>query len=171
MKEKIKKLKPKDIEFAKKYVANNENGTKTVKEVYGTEDDGYARVKATRLITQDNVSQAIEVERESLLSALEKEGVTPKKISKKINVLLEASKEVYETNDDGEREQVGKLPDFTAIDKGLKHATAIYGITDPQEKKTSNTYNFLFSSEVQGEVKKINDVIKAKLIEHVQEDN
>jgi hypothetical protein len=91
-----------------------------------------------------------------LRQALEAEGINPKKIAEKINVLLNA------TN--------GENDDYTAIDKGLKHATAIYGITE--EKPTSEnktTYNFIFSSETQEKVKMLDAEIKNLLTkQHVQ---
>ena len=77
---------------------------------------------------------------------------TPDKISKKIKVLLDAKKK----NLDG-----GEEDDYTAIDKGLKHATAIHGII-PQGggDGVKNTYNFIFSPEVQSKVRDINEDIK-----------
>lgn len=95
-----------------------------------------------------------------LREALVEQGINPTKIAEKINVLLDATT--------GENEK----PDVNAIDKGLKHATAIYGIVDDKPKNTGgNTYNFIFSDETKAEVKKIEDVIKAKLIQqNVKED-
>lgn len=94
-----------------------------------------------------------------LKKALEAEGINPKKIAEKINILLNAV-DKEGTND------------YTAIDKGLKHATAIYGITDELPKTNSaNTYNFIFSPQVQSEVKAMEDKIKAMLIKpNVQTD-
>lgn len=148
------RLKPKEKEFVKALVhKNNENGTETVKEVFGIENDNYARLKAHRLITKDNISQAIEVEKETLKSALEKKGITPEKIADKINVLLDA-----------EDIETGKK-DYTAIDKGLKHAKEIYGVESGEDKpKTQTTYNFIFNAETQREIKDIEEKIKARLI-------
>lgn len=88
-----------------------------------------------------------------LKKALEKAGINPDKIAEKINILLNAADK--EGNSD-----------FTAIDKGLKHATAIYGITEePVKNPSNNTYNFLFSAETQADVKAIEDKIKARLIQ------
>lgn len=157
--QKLPRLKPKEKVFAKKYVANDENGIQTVQEVYGIEDPNYAAVKAHRLIMKDNVSQAIAIEKETLKSALEKQGITPERIAIKIDELLDA------TDKDG-------VSDYTAIDKGLKHATNIYGVEDePTKKPTGNTYNFIFSEEVQKDVKELEARIKARLIQgnNVQE--
>lgn len=93
-----------------------------------------------------------------LKEALIAQGINPTKIAEKINVLLDA------TN--------GEKPDVNAIDKGLKHATAIYGVIDDKPKNPGgNTYNFIFSKEVQAEVDKIEDVIKAKLRQNYVPEN
>lgn len=87
-----------------------------------------------------------------LRQALVDEGINPKKIAEKINVLLEAN------DKEGNK-------DYTAIDKGLKHATAIYGITEePPKNPSGNTYNFIFSKEVQSEVQAIETRIKQMLV-------
>lgn len=85
-----------------------------------------------------------------LRQALEAKGINPQKIAEKIDVLLEA------VDKNG-------FDDYTAIDKGLKHATAIYGITEEKPTETKNTYNFLFSSEAQQQVAMINENIKRML--------
>lgn len=85
-----------------------------------------------------------------LKEALEAEGINPKKIAEKINVLLEA------TTEEGD--------DYNAIDKGLKHATAIYGIIDPSKpSENKTTYNFIFSAPVQAKVREMEHEIKALL--------
>jgi len=151
-------LKPKEKEFVKTLVhKNNENGTETAKEVFGIENDGYARLKAHRLITKDNVSQAIEIERETLKSALEKKGITPIKIADKINELLDAT--IGETS----------KPDVNAIDKGLKHATNIYGVEDA-EKPKENVYNFFFEPKFQQNIRSYDENLK-NLILNKDENN
>lgn len=40
------------------------------------------------------------------------------------------------------------------------------GSLEEEEKKGGTTYNFLFNAETQGEIKKIEEVIKAKLLLH-----
>lgn len=163
------KLKPKEKEFVQTLVhKNNENGTQTAQEVFGIEDPNYAGVKAHRLISNAKISQAIEAERETLKSALVKQGITPERIAEKIDVLLEAKKPVYEKNDDGQFENVGDEIDFTAVDKGLKHAKEIYGIEDLDIKpKSNNTYNFIFNADTQKEIKAMEEIIKARLISNV----
>jgi len=81
-----------------------------------------------------------------LLDALKKQGINPAKIARKIDELLENE-------------------EYQAIDKGLKHATAIYGIADPKQSETKNTYNFIFSPEVQTKVHQMNEDIKKLLIQ------
>jgi len=85
-----------------------------------------------------------------LKEALEAKGINPNKIADKINVLLNA------VNKEGH-------DDYTAIDKGLKHATAIYGITEDKQSENKTTYNFLFSNEAQAQVAIINENIKRLL--------
>lgn len=164
---KLLKLKPKEKEFVKTLVRkNNENITKTVQEVYGVEDQNYANVKGQRLIRKDTIVKAIQIEKETLKSALEKQGITPEKIALKIDELLEASEPIYKNNNStGEIELVGEKIDFNSRDKGIKHALSIHGIEDQNDKpKTQNTYNFIFSKEVQDQIKATNEIIKRKLI-------
>ena len=147
------KLKPNEAKFAKKYPANDFNGSKTVKEVYGIEHDGYARVKASELLTKPNVIEAVEIATETLKSALEKQGVTPAKIALKVDQLLE---------DD----------DPNAVDKGLKHAMNIYGVEDSSDKpKGTTTYNQIFNIEVQKDIKEIEARIKAQLLNNHATEN
>lgn len=88
-----------------------------------------------------------------LKQALINKGINPEKIAEKIDILLNA------TDEKGNK-------DYTAIDKGLKHATSIYGIVDPTEKpKIQNTYNFIFQPENQADIKLLEDKIKARLIQ------
>lgn len=82
-----------------------------------------------------------------LLDALKQQGINPRKIASKIDYLLNAD-------------------DYNAVDKGLKHATAIYGVIDDKPKQTNNTYNFLFSPEVQANIREIDNKIKEQLINH-----
>lgn len=86
-----------------------------------------------------------------LKEALVKQGITPQKIASKINLLLDA--------------KAGKKNDYGSIDKGLKHATAIYGVMSEPPKPTNTTYNFVFSADVQGSVKEFEEKIKSRLIQ------
>lgn len=87
-----------------------------------------------------------------LREALVAQGIDPKRIAERIDVLLNAHD--HTTGED----------DYTAIDKGLKHATAIYGITDkPSGEGNRMTYNFIFSPDVQGRVREMDAEIKQLL--------
>jgi len=126
-------------------------GGETVREVYGEKDENYARVKAHRLLMKDNVNQEIVEVKETLKSALERKGITPEKIADTICELLDA------------KDQSGNK-DYTAKDKGLKHALSIHGVEDPDKPKSNTTYNFIFNSETQEKIREINEAIKSKLI-------
>lgn len=140
------KLKPNERRFAKGYVKNDFNGSKTAKEVYGIQNDGYARVKASELLTKPNLIEAVVAEAETLKSALEKQGVNPTKIALKIDELLNNK-------------------DPNAIDKGLKHAKDIYGVVEQGDKPKGNiTYNFIQNTAIQADIKQIEEAIKAKLL-------
>lgn len=149
-KKREKKLSRKDLLFVEKVVEDG-NISKAVKETYDIKDAKYAYVKGQRLIENDVISNAIEVKRKSLKEALIAQGITEDYLADRVGVLLKA------TNEKGQE-------DYTAIDKGLKHATSIYGVVDPQKSEGGNTYNFLFSPETQADIKALEDKIKARLL-------
>lgn len=157
-KEKLPKLTRQDEKFVEKVIETG-NLTLATQESYGIEDSNYAGVKGHRLIRKDKIINAIEVKRKSLKQALLDKGINEDYLADKVNVLLNAIDE--KGNED-----------YTAIDKGLKHATNIYGIEDPFEKgKVNNTYNFLFTKQVKDEVNQIESIIKSKLTQrNVQDD-
>ena len=73
---------------------------------------------------------------------------------------MEASKPIFKNdNSTGEIEQVGEEIDYTAIDKGLKHATNIYGIEDLDKPKSTNVYNFIFNEQFREKVKPLEDAL------------
>ncbi len=149
---KSQKLKPNERLFVDTYVKLDFNGTQAAKQVYGIQSYSYAALKANRLINNAKVAEAIEDKRKTLKQALIDKGVTEDKIAEKVNTLLEAKDEAGQT-------------DFNAVDKGLKHATNIYGVADPDDKpKGNNTYNFIFNAETQEKIKAIEAEIKQKLI-------
>jgi phage terminase small subunit len=162
---KLPKLTKKQRIFVKEYI-KEENGQKAALKAYnidskhGTKDpENVARAIASQNLIKLNVKQAIEIQQKSLKEALLAEGITPEYLAGKVNVLLQAKN--------------GDNPDVNAIDKGLKHATNIYGIENIEDKpKVNNTYNFIFSEEVQQQVRIANEIIKAKLIknENIQKD-
>jgi hypothetical protein len=162
------KLTKKQADFVREYVRTG-NGTQAALKAYDIESPqphSVASVIAAENLVKPSVAQAIEIEQETLKSALIKQGITPEKIAEKIEVLLNATEPIYKNNNEtGEIEHVGDKTDFTAIDKGIKHATNIYGIEDPSDKpRNQTTYNFIFNAETQEKIQAIEAEIKAKLI-------
>lgn len=150
--QKLQPLKKREKIFVKKFVELDENGARAAYETYPKRTPNAARVKAHALLIKPNIIAAVEAERETLKSALEKNGITPDYLAKKVNILLTA------------KDKEG-FKDYTAIDKGLKHATNIYGV-EPLDSKSQNfqTYNFIFNSETQSKVKELEEAIKQRLI-------
>lgn len=155
----LPKLTRQDVKFVDKVIETG-NLTKSAQESFEIKDPNYAGVKGHRLIRKDKIINAIEVKRKSLKNALIEKGITEEKIADKINVLLEASKPIFKNNNStGEIEQVGEEIDYTAIDKGLKHATNIYGIEDLDKPKSTNVYNFIFNEQFREKVKPLEDAL------------
>lgn len=151
---KIPKLTKKQRGFVNDYVAT-ENGTQSALNNYEIESDNpekVASVIATENLAKPSIIEAINVKRKSLKQALIDKGITEDYLAGKVDVLLTAVDEKGNT-------------DYTAVDKGLKHASNFFGVEDTSEKPAQqNTYNFIFSKEVQDEVKEIEDRIKNKLL-------
>lgn len=142
-----KRLTKKAEIFAETYA---KTGDKTLSAIaaFDTTNPDSARAMASKLLQKDSVIQAIEIKRKSLKQALIDKGIDEDKIAEKVGVLLEA------TDKDGNT-------DYTAVDKGLKHATVIHGVTDPSDTpRQQNTYNFIFSAPVQARVHEIEAEIK-----------
>lgn len=164
--------KPKLTKKQKLFVAEyaiSENGADAAKKAYdikGSNVNAIAASIAKENLTKPPIQDAVAEVQESLKEALITEGVTPKRIAEKVNVLLNAKEKVFRNNvSTGEIEEVGERTDFNAVDKGLKHATAIYGIAPDGPRTPSNvTYNFLFSKETQESIAVINKKIKERLI-------
>ena len=150
-KKKIKLTKKQRI-FVAEY-AKDENGTQAAIKAYDVKDATVAASVATENLRKPYITEAIEVKRISLKQALINRGIDEDYIAEKVDILLTA------------QDENGKK-DFTAIDKGLKHATTIYGVIDPSEKPQQvNTYNFLFSAETQADVRDLEDKIKMRLLQ------
>jgi hypothetical protein len=148
--EKPRKLTKKERGFVNSYV-ETENGTQSALKHYDVANAKVAGVIAVENLAKPRIQEAIEVKRKSLKEALIAKGITEDYLADKVGVLLTA------TNEKGQE-------DYTAIDKGLKHATNIYGVVDPQKQEGGNTYNFLFSPETQADIKLLEDKIKARLL-------
>lgn len=150
---KLPKLTKKRKGFVEDYVATG-NATEAVVRNFDVKDREVAKSVGSELLTFPNVAQAIEIKQETLRSALINKGITPEKIADKINVLLDKD-------------------DPNSIDKGLKHATAIYGITDPEKPKDTNVYNFFFEPTFQQNIKNYdenfkNQILKAQNVEETE---
>lgn len=150
---KLPKLTKKQRGFVKDYVLE-ENGTQAALKNYDTKDYKTASVIAAENLDKPSIIEAIEVKRKSLKEALYEEGIDEKYLSEKVNVLLKA------VDDKGQA-------DYTAIDKGLKHALNIHGVEDPDKPKNNATYNFIFNNETQETIKVLNETIKQKLLGNV----
>lgn len=81
-----------------------------------------------------------------LKEALLSQGIDANKIAEKIKVLMNAV----------DREG---LQDYSAIDKGIKHATAIYGI-DTEKPQSNTTYNFILNPSFQQQIKPLEEALK-----------
>lgn len=130
-------------------------------------DIGYSKgiTETPSMVTQSEGFQTA-LEETGLKAALIRQGITPDKISERINVLLHAKKSIQKfSHETGETELIGEQDDYQAIDKGLSHATKIYGILDETPKSpTGNTYNFIFSEDIRNKVNAIDAEIKEALI-------
>jgi len=145
-----KKLTKKQQDFVDDYVING-NGTRAAQKAYDVNKYETAAVIATENLNKPNVAEAVEAGRLSLKEALAKQGVTPEKIAEKVDHLLNSDNDKF-------------------VDKGIAHATKIYGVAEEGGQGNQNTYNFIFSKEIQDEVNEIEARIKSKLIGHVKED-
>jgi len=142
-----------EIDFVDKIAKGKTAKVTAVQEIFGVANYSSASVRANRLLNNDRIKEAIEERKTTLKDALLNRGVTPDKIALKVDELLEAIT------------PLGRK-DYASIDKGLKHATAIFGVIDLEDNKhdVRNTYNFIFSAPVQEEVKKMEATIKSMLI-------
>ena len=79
-----KRLKPKDKEFADKYLENN-NATQSAKETFDIKDRNYAGVKGHRMIKKDNIRAYLEDTAVEAVSRIEVISKTAKNESVKLN--------------------------------------------------------------------------------------
>lgn len=152
-KPKLRKLTKKREGFVRDYVETG-SATEAAARNYPVKNRRNATVVGSELLTFPDVVAAVEERKETLREALERQGINSDYLAKKIGVLLTAK--------DGDGN-----PNVTAVDKGIAHATKIRGdVTEtPPAPPVNATYNFLFSKDVQDEVKEIEDRIKQKLIQ------
>lgn len=144
MSQKLPKLTKKQRGFVKDYALEG-NGTKAVLNNYNVTDPIVAKSIASENLTKPYIVDSVKLEQQTLKSALQEQGITPKKIAEKVDELL--------NNEDP-----------NAIDKGLKHAKDIYGIEDTDKPKGNTTYINIFNAETQAEIKELESKIKARLI-------
>lgn len=143
-----KTLTKKEKGFVKDYIKTG-NGTKAVLSNYDTESENTAAAIASENLRKPKIINFIQESiPDDLLARVHLEGLDAKKT-----------------------EGDGMLPDYAVRHKYLDTAyklKGLYGIEPDAQKKTEgNTYNFIFSKEVQDEVKLIEDRIKSQLIKHV----
>lgn len=138
--------------FVNEY-AKHGNGTQAVLSSYDTSNPKSAKVIASKLLDIPKVAAAVEVRRKTLKQALIEQDMTEDEIARRVKMLLDAK-------------DVEGNPDYSAIDKGIKHAITIYGVIDPSERPagTANIYNFIFSEEGRAKVSEVEAEIKAGLI-------
>lgn len=133
--------------------AKTDDKTLAALTAFDTTNPNVARAIASEYLQKPAIAQAVETKRKSLKQALINKGIDEDKIAEKVGVLLEAK--------DSEGNN-----DYTAIDKGLKHATVIHGVVDPADApRTQNTYNVIFSAPIQEKVRIIEGEIKDILIQ------
>lgn len=97
--------------------------------------------------------------------------IPDKKLAKVLNEGLESGKRVFKNNNEtGEIEDMGIEPDYATrhkyLETGLKLKGHYVGLEENKPKQSNTTYNFIFSEEVQKQIKISNEIIKAKLIEN-----
>lgn len=151
METKLPKLTKKREGFVRDFVETG-NATEAVLRNFDVQKRTTATVIGSQLLTVPEIATAVELGKQSLREALEEEGVTAKRIAGKINELLDA--------------KIGDEPNYQAIDKGIAHAVKIRGdyTEEPPKTPSANTYNFIFSAEVQQSVKNLDATIKELLI-------
>jgi len=148
------KLTKKQFGFVRDYVLTG-NGTQSAMRNYNLKNNFVASNVASENLLKPYIAEAVKVEEArvalTLREALEREGVGPQFLAQKVKQLL-------------------KTKGYQAVDRGLAHATKIYGLAEDQMKPVGgNTYNILFSSDTQEAVKALEDTLKVKLLANVEQ--
>lgn len=122
---------------------------------------GYSKgITETPSIVTESVGFKQAIAESGLKQALIAQGIDAKKIAQKIDVLLNAKEQVFKNNNTtGKIELVGEKDDYTAIDKGLKHATAIHGVIH-EVPKENTIYNFILNPTFQQQIKPLEELLK-----------
>lgn len=121
-------LTKKEKSFVRKYVTNDENASRAVKEVFKIKNDNYARVKGHRLITRDNVVKEIENVKKTIADSLPDELLTERHLE-----LLNKREYSVMGNEDGEPIKVDLGPDVQGVSKGLDMAYKVKGTYAPEK--------------------------------------
>lgn len=155
------RLTKKEKGFVKDYLETG-NGTQSALKNYDTEDENTAAVIASENLRKPKIAALIEEKLpDEELFQIHREG-------------LYASREVWKNNNETKQiEHVSDEPDYAVRHKYLDSAYKLKGKYSPEPEPTGGnktTYNFIFSKEVQADVKELEGRIKQKLINHVQED-
>ena len=130
----MENLKPKEKEFVKEYVANNENGTQTVKKVYGIKDENYAGVKSYDLLRKPKIIQAVETVKQTIAERIPDDLLVEK------NIALLNKMETKEVRlPDGTTEVIeSDQIDARAVAKGLDIAHRVKGTYAPEKIQSVN---------------------------------
>lgn len=169
---KTKTLSPKDEAFAKEYARNGRNGRQAMLVADPSLKPKTAAVYASDKLKNVEVLSLVEEEERTLKQALLDAGVGPTKIATRVNTLLDAEKTIYRNNiKTGKIEEVGTEPHYDAIDKGLKHATAIFGVVNPEVRTGNQVYNFFINPDLRKKVDDVEAEIKQSLFEALPKDD
>lgn len=163
--------------LAKALVLNEiSNEPKTNREVLLSVDypKTVAEHKSTEVIAQKGVQEALQEEAKTMLEAAKKLGLTPEKLIKKVNVLLDAKKITKLLSQGGDNDEgtiVSEEEDKQAIDKGLTHALKIgVGGGYAAEKTVGVNFNINAESKDFTKHKEIKERYEQELKEALQQD-
>lgn len=154
-----RKLRKKQKEFVKQYVANDENGTQAVIDSgYNVKSRDVAKVVAYENLTKPHVAEAIEVQRKTIAEQIPDELL----VEKHTALLNKTEKRLKNNVTTGEIEviETGEI-DGQAVAKGLDLAYKLKGSFAPDkidlstEIKTSTENIRLVAKQISEELKKI----------------
>lgn len=147
------KLTKQDQTFVEEVVMHG-NQTEAAKKAYGIKNEGYARLKGHRMITKDNIVNAVKSYAELI----------PDELLKKTHLEgLKAGKKIFKNNNaTGEIEEVGIEPDYATRHKYLDSGYKLKGLYAPEKHVNLNLNGELIpDEELEGLAKQINDATKS----------
>ena len=123
MLKRMKEIKPKEKEFAQRYITNGNNATQAAKDTYQITNDNYARLKGHRKVKSKNVQKAIKSIADSIPDSL----------------LIEKHLELLNSRETivSDGEVIDDKIDVHGVSKGLDMAYKIKGAYAPE--KSINT--------------------------------